>query len=132
MKTKTVIIIVLLLLAALLVEARTRGKQNKIKGRGKKTPKVEAAHYLTPDQPEFWFNCLLATCTLPDDLVLALAGGFCSGMTVGLNSLSILNLEIMQKSSDSHTKGMADRILAVIHDHHLFLTTLLVGNAIVL
>ena len=27
---------------------------------------------------------------------------------------------------------MANRILGVIHDHHLFLTTLLVGNAIVL
>ena len=53
-------------------------------------------------------------------------------MTVGLNSLSILNLEIMQKSPDPQTKQMGDRILNVISDHHLFLVTLLVGNAIVL
>lgn len=61
-----------------------------------------------------------------------MAGGFCSGMTVGLNSLSVLQLEVMEKSSDEHDKKMAQRILAVISDHHLFLTTLLVGNAIVL
>ena len=65
-------------------------------------------------------------------VVLSLAGGFCSGMTVGLNSLSTLNLEIMQKSDDSKDRKMAERILGVIHDHHLFLVTLLVGNAIVL
>jgi CBS domain containing-hemolysin-like protein len=53
-------------------------------------------------------------------------------MTVGLNSLSTLNLEIMQKSSDPNDRKMAERILGVIHDHHLFLVTLLVGNAIVL
>jgi hypothetical protein len=53
-------------------------------------------------------------------------------MTVGLNSLSILNLEIMHKSEDEGDRKMAERILGVIHDHHLFLVTLLVGNAIVL
>jgi len=53
-------------------------------------------------------------------------------MTVGLNSLSKLNLEIMQRSSNEQDQKMAERILGVIHDHHLFLVTLLVGNAIVL
>lgn len=38
----------------------------------------------------------------------------------------------MQKSSDPKASQMANRILGVVHDHHLFLTTLLVGNAIVL
>ena len=38
----------------------------------------------------------------------------------------------MQKSSDQKSKEMANRIFGVIHDHHLFLVTLLVGNAIVL
>jgi hypothetical protein len=38
----------------------------------------------------------------------------------------------MQKSSNEHDKQIAERILAVIKDHHLFLVTLLVGNAIVL
>jgi CBS domain containing-hemolysin-like protein len=132
MKTKTAIILVLLLMAALLVEARTRGKQPRAQGKGRRSHREALPHYLTPNQPEFWFNCILATCTSFDEIVLAVAGGFCSGMTVGLNSLSILNLEIMQKSSDPKAKAMADRILAVISDHHLFLTTLLVGNAIVL
>lgn len=38
----------------------------------------------------------------------------------------------MAKSSNEDDRQMADRILGVIHDHHLFLVTLLVGNAIVL
>ena len=53
-------------------------------------------------------------------------------MTIGLNSLSILRLEIMNKSSDPATQKMGSRILKVISDHHLLLVTLLVGNAIVL
>lgn len=38
----------------------------------------------------------------------------------------------MQKSANEKDRAMADRILGVITDHHLFLVTLLVGNAIVL
>jgi CBS domain containing-hemolysin-like protein len=53
-------------------------------------------------------------------------------MTVGLSSLSTLNLEIMVKGEDEVNKKMAERILSVINDHHLFLVTLLVGNAVVL
>lgn len=65
-------------------------------------------------------------------LVLSVAGGFCSGMTVGLNSLSVLNLQLMKESSDEENKKIAERILSVISDHHLFLVTLLICNAIVL
>jgi len=38
----------------------------------------------------------------------------------------------MERGSSSHDKLAAERILSVIQDHHLFLVTLLVGNALVL
>jgi metal transporter CNNM len=38
----------------------------------------------------------------------------------------------MQKGSEKQSRAMAERILGVVNDHHLFLVTLLVGNAIVL
>ena len=96
MRKTVVFILVLMLLLAVFSECRKKGKTSQTKEKAKAKKQKEKPshhhHYLTPDQPQFWFNCLLATCTHPKYLVLALGGGFCSGMTVGLNSLSMLNL----------------------------------------
>ena len=66
------------------------------------------------------------------DLVLTCVGAFCSGMTVGLMSIETMQLEIMSISGNSQEKDVAKRILSVVHDHHLWLVTLLLANAMAL
>lgn len=53
-------------------------------------------------------------------------------MTVGLMSIENMQLEVMSLSGDETEKKMAKSILAVKHDHHLFLVTLLIANAMAL
>ena len=51
-------------------------------------------------------------------------------MGVGLLSLSKLELNMMKQKNDPHDKKVAERILSVVNNHHLFLVTLLIANAI--
>ena len=53
-------------------------------------------------------------------------------MTVGLNSLDKMSLQVQQLNGNEEEKKVASKILNTISDHHLFLVTLLVGNAMVL
>lgn len=65
-------------------------------------------------------------------LVLCCVGGFCSGMTVGLMSIETIQLEVMSLSQNEEEKKVAHRILSVVTNHHLFLVTLLLVNAVAL
>lgn len=65
-------------------------------------------------------------------LVLTCVGAFCSGMGVGLMSIEKIQLEIMSMSQDPEERHVANRILSVVNNHHLFLVTLLLANAIAL
>lgn len=53
-------------------------------------------------------------------------------MGVGLMSIEKIQLEIMSKSKDAEERKIAKKILEVVSDHHLFLVTLLVANAMAL
>lgn len=53
-------------------------------------------------------------------------------MTVGLMSIETIQLEIMTLGEDEEEKKMAHRILGIVSNHHLFLVTLLLANAIAL
>jgi metal transporter CNNM len=53
-------------------------------------------------------------------------------MTVGLCNIDTLQLEVMSMSKDPVEQNIAKRILNVVSNHHLFLVTLLVYNAIAL
>lgn len=53
-------------------------------------------------------------------------------MTVGLMSIETIQLEIMSLSEDPEEKKVAQRILGIVSNHHLFLVTLLLANAIAL
>lgn len=59
-------------------------------------------------------------------------GGFCSGLTVGFNNLNKMELEMMTLKKNEEENKMARKILTVISDHHLYLVTLLIANAIAL
>ena len=52
-----------------------------------------------------------------------------SGLTLGLLSLDMLDLEIMKKSGDPKLKRYADKIIPLIKRKHLLLCTLLISNA---
>ncbi|OMJ69568.1 hypothetical protein SteCoe_32673 [Stentor coeruleus] len=55
--------------------------------------------------------------------------GLMSGLTVGLMSISSLDLKIKLESGTPIEKKYARRVSSILHDHHLLLVTLLVANA---
>ncbi|KAJ4773809.1 CBS domain protein (DUF21) [Rhynchospora pubera] len=71
----------------------------------------------------FWLY-LLICCGL-----VAFAG-IMSGLTLGLMSLSIVDLEVLVKAGKPEDQKNAAKILPVVKNHHLLLCTLLIGNAL--
>jgi ankyrin repeat/SOCS box protein 13/metal transporter CNNM len=60
---------------------------------------------------------------------LVLLAGLMSGLTMGLMSLDILNLNIIKNSGAEKDKKCAAKILPLVEKHHLLLVTLLLTNA---
>ncbi|KAG0625982.1 hypothetical protein M758_2G093500 [Ceratodon purpureus] len=61
---------------------------------------------------------------------LVLFAGLMSGLTLGLMSLSLVDLEVLQKSGTDADRKHAGKILPVVKRQHLLLCTLLIGNAL--
>ncbi|XP_073267249.1 DUF21 domain-containing protein At4g14240 isoform X2 [Populus alba] len=61
---------------------------------------------------------------------LVLFAGIMSGLTLGLMSLGLVDLEILQRSGTSTEKKQAAAILPVVQKQHQLLVTLLLCNAI--
>nr|PNR53930.1 hypothetical protein PHYPA_007605 [Physcomitrium patens] len=61
---------------------------------------------------------------------LVLFAGLMSGLTLGLMSLSLVDLEVLQKSGKPADQKHAGKILPVVRRQHLLLCTLLIGNAL--
>jgi len=53
-----------------------------------------------------------------------------SGLTIGLMSLDLLNLRILQNVGDPSERIYASKVYPVVEKHHLLLVTLLLANAI--
>ncbi|KAL3614399.1 DUF21 domain-containing protein [Castilleja foliolosa] len=60
---------------------------------------------------------------------LVLFAGMMSGLTLGLMSLSLVDLEVLAKSGTPRDKRYAAKILPVVKKQHLLLCTLLICNA---
>ncbi|KAL0384352.1 UNVERIFIED_CONTAM: DUF21 domain-containing protein [Sesamum radiatum] len=60
---------------------------------------------------------------------LVLFAGLMSGLTLGLMSLSLVDLEVLAKSGTPKDKQHAAKILPVVKNQHLLLCTLLICNA---
>lgn len=71
----------------------------------------------------FWMY--LAFCVL-----LVLFAGLMSGLTLGLMSLSLVDLEVLEKAGTPQDRLNAARILPVVRNQHLLLCTLLIGNSL--
>ncbi|XP_071726246.1 DUF21 domain-containing protein At4g33700-like isoform X1 [Rutidosis leptorrhynchoides] len=62
-------------------------------------------------------------------MLLVLFAGLMSGLTLGLMSLSLVDLEVLAKSGTPKDRRYADKILPVVKRQHLLLCTLLICNA---
>ncbi|XP_068698745.1 uncharacterized protein [Montipora foliosa] len=62
-------------------------------------------------------------------LGLVLFAGLMSGLTMGLLSLDILSLKVLQRGGKPIEQKHATKILPIVEKHHLLLVTLLLANA---
>ena len=73
--------------------------------------------------PTFWLYLLIIA-------GLVLFAGMMSGLTLGLMSLSLMDLEVLIKYGTTKDQKYAAKILPVVKNQHLLLCTLLIGNAL--
>eukprot|EP00667_Euglena_gracilis_P006933 EG_transcript_6997 len=71
---------------------------------------------------EFWMNVAIS-------VGLVLGAATAAGLTMGLMSMDLMNLEILQKSGTPAEQHHAARIIPLVKQHHLLLVTLLLVNA---
>ncbi|PWA65077.1 hypothetical protein CTI12_AA337560 [Artemisia annua] len=62
-------------------------------------------------------------------VLLVLFAGLMSGLTLGLMSMSLVDLEVLAKSGTPNDRKYAEKILPVVKRQHLLLCTLLICNA---
>jgi len=62
-------------------------------------------------------------------VLLGSFAGICSGLTLGLLSMSRVDLEVMRRTGTEHERKCAERIAPVVANQHLLLVTLLLCNA---
>ncbi|KAI4367538.1 hypothetical protein MLD38_023267 [Melastoma candidum] len=72
--------------------------------------------------PDFFLRILIVA-------FLVLFAGLMSGLTLGLMSMSIVDLEVLAKSGTPSDRKHAAKILPVVKNQHLLLCTLLICNA---
>uniref|UniRef100_A0A0D6R3G4 CNNM transmembrane domain-containing protein n=1 Tax=Araucaria cunninghamii TaxID=56994 RepID=A0A0D6R3G4_ARACU len=72
---------------------------------------------------KFWIYVLIVFC-------LVLFAGMMSGLTLGLMSLSVMDLEVLMKSGRPQDRKHASKIMPVVKKQHLLLCTLLICNAL--
>ncbi|KAG3176531.1 hypothetical protein PC128_g17244 [Phytophthora cactorum] len=84
----------------------------------------EECEYLSPscDPASFW--TYLCICVL-----LVSAAGLMAGLTMGLVSLDMLNVRILEMEGTEVEKQCARKVRPVLERHHLLLVTLLIVNA---
>ncbi|KAL3671240.1 hypothetical protein V7S43_003172 [Phytophthora oleae] len=80
--------------------------------------------FFTPwcDPPAFYLYLAMS-------LVLICAAGMMAGLTMGLLSLDMLNMRILEMEGSEEEKTYAKQVLPVLTQHHFLLVTLLIVNA---
>lgn len=73
-------------------------------------------------EPGFFIHILII-------VLLVVFAGLMSGLTLGLMSLSLVDLEVLAKSGTPRDRKHAEKILPVVRNQHLLLCTLLICNA---
>ncbi|KAK9066976.1 hypothetical protein SSX86_014300 [Deinandra increscens subsp. villosa] len=78
--------------------------------------------YLSCCSLDFFFHVAVVT-------MIVLFAGMMSGLTLGLMSMSLVDLEVLAASGKPIDRLRASKILSVVKRHHLVLCTLLISNA---
>ncbi|KAI9159845.1 hypothetical protein LWI28_002433 [Acer negundo] len=73
-------------------------------------------------EPMFWVYLIIC-------VALVSFAGLMSGLTLGLMSLSLVDLEVLMKAGSPQDRKNAAKILPIVKNQHLLLCTLLIGNA---
>lgn len=73
-------------------------------------------------EPMFWVYLIIC-------IALVIFAGLMSGLTLGLMSLSLVDLEVLAKSGQPQDRRNAEKILPLVKNQHLLLCTLLIYNA---
>jgi len=73
--------------------------------------------------PKFWIYIAII-------VMLVLFSGMMSGLTLGLMSLSTMDLEVLSQSGTPQDRKHAAKIMPVVKKQHLLLCTLLISNAL--
>ncbi|GKU89248.1 hypothetical protein SLEP1_g3412 [Rubroshorea leprosula] len=63
-------------------------------------------------------------------VALVCFAGLMSGLTLGLMSLSLVDLEVLTKAGQPQDQKNAEKILPLVKNQHLLLCTLLIGNSL--
>ncbi|CAK7338734.1 unnamed protein product [Dovyalis caffra] len=74
-------------------------------------------------EPMFWTYLIIC-------MTLVCFAGLMSGLTLGLMSLSVVDLEVLIKAGHGQERKNAEKILPIVKNQHLLLCTLLIGNAL--
>ncbi|KAM4076285.1 hypothetical protein ACJW30_12G051300 [Castanea mollissima] len=74
-------------------------------------------------EPMFWVYLVIC-------VALVCFAGLMSGLTLGLMSISLLDLEVLAKAGQPQDRKNAEKILPIVKNHHLLLCTLLISNSI--
>ncbi|KAG6742248.1 hypothetical protein POTOM_055538 [Populus tomentosa] len=74
-------------------------------------------------EPMFWTYLIIC-------MALVSFAGLMSGLTLGLMSLSVVDLEVLIKAGQPQEQKNAEKILPIVKNQHLLLCTLLIGNAL--
>ncbi|XP_050224256.1 DUF21 domain-containing protein At5g52790-like [Mercurialis annua] len=74
-------------------------------------------------EPMFWTYLIIC-------IALVSFAGLMSGLTLGLMSLSLVDLEVLIKAGQPQDRQNAEKILPIVKNQHLLLCTLLIGNAL--
>ncbi|KAI8030888.1 DUF21 domain-containing protein [Camellia lanceoleosa] len=91
-------------------------------GGGNHTDTYPTTKYYKCCESQFFIYIVLIT-------LLVLFAGLMSGLTLGLMSMSVVDLEVLAKSGTPKDRLHASKILPVVKRQHLLLCTLLISNA---
>ncbi|GAV76312.1 CBS domain-containing protein/DUF21 domain-containing protein [Cephalotus follicularis] len=82
-----------------------------------------AANDVPPSELMFWVYLTIS-------VLLVCFAGLMSGLTLGLMSLSLVDLEVLIKAGQPQDRKNAEKILPIVKNQHLLLCTLLIGNSL--
>jgi metal transporter CNNM len=96
----------------------------------------EGAERITPGEAMFYVYIFISVALVLTGGKLSIIAtqltaraGLMSGLTIGLMSLDMMNLEVIRNGGDPKEAKYAERIIPVIKQHHILLVTLLLTNA---